>query len=118
MAPVSPGARGLIAVSLAGVVGVAAWYGRAAWHDSGAFALLLFGIPLACAAAAMWTERTGTTRVAPALVGLLGAVSTVWSLLTAGGAGLGLLVPSLLLVVAALVSAVDRGRGRAPRART
>lgn len=112
MAAVSPGARGLIAVSIVGVGGLAAWYGRSAWEDSGAFAVLLFGIPLACAAAALWAETASATPRAPMAVALLGAVSVVWSLLTIGGLGLGLLLPSLLLLVAAVVSWTDRGRDR------
>ncbi|MCZ2861265.1 hypothetical protein [Blastococcus sp. VKM Ac-2987] len=113
MATRSRGACGLVVVSLAGLVGVAAWYGRAAWADSGAFALVLFGVPLACAALALWAESGSSTLLAPAVVTGCGAVSVGWSLVTGLGIGLGFLLPSLLLLVAATISWVDRGRDRA-----
>ena len=118
MATRSPGARGLVVVSLVLLVGVAAWYGRAAWADSGAFALVLFGVPLACGVLALWAERASGTMLAPAVVALLGAVSVGWSLLTGLGLGLGFLLPSLLLLAAAMISWVDRGRDRPRPLRT
>lgn len=102
------GAQGLIAIALAGVLGVTAWYGRLAWEDSGAFAFALFGVPLLCTAAALWAERSGTTVLAPVVVAVLGLISVAWSLLTGLGIGLGFLLPSLLLLVAATVSWVER----------
>lgn len=108
MASISRGAQGLIVASLAGVIAVTAWYGRLAWEDSGSFALALFGVPLLCTACALWAERSMATRWAPAVVAPLGVVSLGWSLLTGLGIGLGFLLPSLLLLVAALVSWADR----------
>ncbi|MGY2067771.1 hypothetical protein [Blastococcus sp. SYSU DS0619] len=114
----SPVPRGLIVVSLVALVVLATWYGRAAWEDSGAFALVLFGIPLICAALALWVESGSTTRAASAVVALLGAVSVTWSLITGLGLGGSFLLPSLLLLVAATVSWVDRGPDRARPLRT
>lgn len=107
----SRGATLLIVVSLALVAGLAAWYGRTVWADSGSFAVALFGVPLVCTAGALWVERAGRGRQTPVGVGALAAVSLGWSLITALGFGL-LLVPSLLLVVATLVSWADRLPGR------
>ncbi|MGY2085942.1 hypothetical protein [Blastococcus sp. SYSU DS0539] len=118
MATSSPGARGLIAVSLVGLAAFAAWSGRAAWADSGGFALVLFGVPLTCGLLALWAERASGTMLAPAVVALLGAVSVGWSLLTGLGLGLGFLLPSLLLLAAATISWVDRGRDRPRPLRT
>ena len=101
------GAFGSIVVSLVWVIGFAAWYGQRVWEDSGSFALVLFGVPLLCAALALWAERAGT-RAAPGVVAVLGVVSLAWSLLTGLGIGLGFLLPSLLLLVAAMISWVDR----------
>ncbi|MGY1917272.1 hypothetical protein [Blastococcus sp. SYSU DS0973] len=115
MATQSPAARGLIGLALAGVAGLAAWSGRAAWEDSGAFALVLFGVPLACAALALLAESAGAPVLAPAVVAVLGAASVGWSLLTGLGLGPGLLLPSLLLLVAAMISRVDRRRDRTRR---
>lgn len=108
MASSSRGAQGLIAVALIGVLGLAAWYGRFAWADSGPFALVLFGIPLFSAALALWAERALATMLAPAVIAGVAVVSLAWSLVTGLGIGLGFLLPSLLLLVAAMVSAVDR----------
>lgn len=110
MSSFSRGAQGLIAVSLVSVTGLTAWYGRFAWEDSGSFAIALFGVPLVCAALALGTERASGTALAPAVVAALGVVSVGWSLLTAGGIGLGFLLPSLLLLVAAMTSWADRQR--------
>ena len=115
MAPSSRRAQGLIVVSLVGVVGLAVLYGRWAWADSGSFALVLFGVPLVCTASALWAERVSRTMLAPAVVAVLAAVSLAWSLLTAGGVGLGFLVPSVLLLLAAMVSWLHRS-GRDPSA--
>jgi len=104
----SRGAGLLIGVSLLLVAGFAAWYGRSVWADSGWFVAVLFGVPLVCTAGALTAERTSRSTLAPVVVGLLAAVSLGWSLLTAGGVGLVLLIPSLLLVVATLVSWADR----------
>ncbi len=100
----SRGARGLIAVALLCVLGLAAWYGRAGWADSGPFVLVLFGLPVACTAVALWAERRSSTMLAPAVVAALAVVSLSWALLTALGIGLGLVAPSVLLLLAALVS--------------
>jgi hypothetical protein len=104
----SRGAQGLIVVALAGVVAFAAWYGQAAWEDSGSFAFVLFGVPLVCAVVALATERATGTRIAPVVVAGVGLVSLAWSLVTAGGIGIGFAPSSLLLLVAALVSWTDR----------
>ena len=98
----------MIAVSLVSVIGVAAWYGRSVWEDSGSFLFLLFGVPLACAALALVVEGAGRTRLASSVIAVLGLVSLAWSLLTGLGIGGALLLPSSLLLVAALISWVDR----------
>ena len=118
MAATSPRARGLIAVSLVGVLAFAALQGRAAWEDSGGFAFVLFGIPLGCAAVALVAERPGGALLAPAVVAVAGVVSLAWSLLTAGGIGLGFAPSSMLLVVAALRSWADRREVEAASLRT
>jgi hypothetical protein len=110
MASRSRGAQGLIVVALLCVVGLAAWYGRTVWADSGSFVLVLFGIPLACTAIALWAERTSRTVPAPALLAALAVVSLAWSLLTGLGIGMVFVVPSSLLLVAAVVSWSHRTR--------
>ena len=117
MAARSRGAQALIAVALVGVLGATVWFGRFAWEDSGAFALALFGLPLLCAAGALWAERAVASRSASASVAALGLVSLVWSLLTGLGIGGVFLLPSLLLLVAAVVSWVDRQRESVPSLR-
>lgn len=115
MASRSRAARRAIAVALLSVVGLAAWYGPAVWADSGSFAVVLFGVPLACTVCALWVECTGGTAPAAAVLSALAGVSLVWSLLTALGVGLLFLVPSLLLVVAAAASWTRRtGPGPPP----
>ena len=109
----SRGATALIVVALVLVVASAAWSGRAAWAGSGAFALALFGVPLACAAGALAAERAGTGRLVPVVVGVLAVVSLGWSLVLARAAGF-LLVPPLRLLVATLVSWADRRPDRTP----
>jgi len=111
MAAPSRGATGLIVVALLLVAGFAAWSGREVWADSGAFAVALFGVPLACAAGALRAERAGRGRLVPVVVGALAAISLVWSLVLALAFGL-LLVPSLLLVAATLISWADRRSDR------
>jgi hypothetical protein len=101
-------AQVLIVLALAGVVVLAAWYGGEVRQDSGSFAVVLFGVPLACAALALWAEGASRTQLAPALVAVLGVASLAWSLLTAGGIGFGFVPSSLLLLVAATVSWFDR----------
>lgn len=118
MAPSSPGACVLTAVSLVSVLGYSAWQGPAVWADSGSVALILFGVPTVFAAVALWVECASRTMLAPAVVSVLAVASLVWSLVTALGVGFGLLVPSLLLVVAAMISWVDRRPGRAEPSRT
>ena len=103
----SRGSSVLLALSLTMVAGLAAWHGQAAWDDSRAFALALFGVPLLCASAALGAERAIRGPAAPVVVGLLAAVSLAWSLVVALGFGQ-LLVPALLLVAATLVSWADR----------
>ena len=107
MATPSRGASGLIVVALVVGAGFAAWSGREFWADSGAFSLVLLGVPPACAAGALWAERAGRGRLVPVVVGGLAAVSLLWSLVLALAVGV-LLVPSLLLVAATLVSWADR----------
>jgi hypothetical protein len=115
MATPSRGATGLILVALAMVVGFTAWVGPAGWEAGGWWSAVLFGVPLTCAAGALAAERGIRGRLAPVVVGVLAAVSLGWALLTALGIGFGFLLPALLLVVATLVSAVDRATGvRAP----
>ncbi len=97
MASCSRRARGLIVVALLCVLGLAAWYGRTGWADSGSFVLVLFGIPAVCTAVALWVERTSRTLLAPAVVAALA-------------------LPSFLLLLAAMVSWLHRmAPGRAPR---
>lgn len=110
----SRGSRTLIVVALVTLVVVTAWYGQRAWEDIGSFAVVLFGVPLLCAAAALWAELAGGSRVAPVLVAATGLVSVAWSVLTGLGIGLALLLPSLLLLVAAMISWVDRRDAAAP----
>ena len=110
----SRGAQGLIVVSLVGVVGVAASYAGAVWADSGAFFFVLFGIPIVCAALALVAERASGTTAASASVAVLGVLSLAWSLVTGLGIGLVLLVPSLLLLAAAMISWVDRRNSETP----
>ena len=104
MAPPSRRAQGLIVVALLSVVGLAAWYGRTVWADSGSFVLVLFGIPSACTVTALWAERRSRTMLAPGALAALAVVSLAWSLLTALGIGAVLVVPSVLLLCAAVVS--------------
>ncbi|MFQ1001286.1 hypothetical protein [Modestobacter sp. SSW1-42] len=103
----SRGSSALLVVSLALVAGLAAWYGRAVWDDSGAFAVALFGVPLLCAAGALVAERAARGPAAPVVVGVLAAGSLAWSLVVALGFAQ-LLVPALLMVAAGLVSWADR----------
>ncbi|OMQ14373.1 hypothetical protein A7K94_0217105 [Modestobacter sp. VKM Ac-2676] len=113
MAVPSPGARWLLVLALVLLLGGTGWYARAAWADSGWFALALFGLPLLCTAGALWAQRAGGATTAPLLIALLGVVALGWSLITGLGIGLLFLVPALLLLVAAMVSWVDR-RGDSP----
>ena len=106
-------AQWLIAVALAAVLGLTAWYGRTAWEDSGSFAVALFGIPLACAAGALWAERVSRTMLGPAFVAVLAVVSIAWSLVTGLGIGGVFLLPSLLLLAAATSSWLHRRERRA-----
>jgi hypothetical protein len=101
----------VIAVALAMVVGLTAWSAAAGWEASGWWSAVLFGVPLACALGALVAERVGRGRLAPLVVGVLAAISLGWSLIAALGIGLGFLLPSLLLVVATGISAVDRATG-------
>ena len=115
MAAASGRAQGLVVGALLCVLGLAAWYGRTVWADSGPFALILFGAPMMCAAVALWAERTVGSMLAPAFVAALAVVSLSWSLLTALGIGLVFVVPSFLLLVAAMASRLHR-TGRDPSA--
>ena len=110
----SKGAQGLIVVALLGVVALAAWYGQEVWEDSGAFAFILFGMPLACTAVALAAERASRKMIAPAVVAGLALISLAWSLVTAGGIGIGFAPSSLLMLVAALVSWADRRNSSRP----
>src|SRR3712207_1013707 len=119
MASPSRGARGLTGVALLCVLGLAAWYGPTVWADSGPFVLVLFGIPVVCTTVALWAERRSRTMLAPAVVTALALVSRSWALLTALGIGLVLVVPSVLLLLAAVVSWLHRtGRDPAASSRT
>ena len=112
MASPSRRAQGSIVVALLSVVGLAAWYGRTVWADSGSFVVVLFGIPSACTAIALWVERRSRTMLAPGILAALAVVCLAWSLLTGLGIGLVFSVPSSLLLIAAVVSWADRtGRG-------
>lgn len=115
MASCSRRAQGLIVVALLCVLGLAAWYGPTGWADSGSVILVLFGIPVVCTAVALWAERTSRTLLAPAVIAALALVSVSWSLLTAGGIGLVFMLPSLLLLLAAMVSWLHK-MGRDPSA--
>jgi hypothetical protein len=107
--PSRPGAaRGLILLALLSVAGFSVGYGRFAWEDSGAFAFVLFGVPLMCTVSALWVERADGALLAPAVVAVLGLVCLAWSLLTGLGIGLVFLLPSFLLLSAAAVSRTHR----------
>ncbi|UOY00863.1 hypothetical protein [Blastococcus sp. PRF04-17] len=110
MGVASRAAQGLIAVALAGLLGVTAWHWRLAWEDSGRFAFVLFGVPLACGVLALLAETVGRTAVASGVVGALAVMSLAWSLVTGLGIGLAFLLPSLLLLGAAAASWGDRRR--------
>ena len=114
MTTFSRGAFALIVVSLVVVSGITVWYGSYVWEDSGSFAFLLFGVPLACRALALAAERAGRTRLASGVVAVLGSASLAWSLVTGLGIGGAFLLPSCLLLVAAMVSWVDRRNPAAP----
>ena len=105
----SRSAQLILALALACVLGLAAWQGRGVAVDSGVFVVLLFGVPLACTVGALVVTRVCASGAGALLVAALGVVSLVWSVVTALGAGPGLLLPSLLLLVAALGI---RGQGR------
>ena len=108
MTTVSRGALGLILAALVSAVALAAWFWRLVWEDSGSFAVVLFGVPVACAFVALWVERATASRLAPAVVTVVAAVSLAWTLLTAGGIGAVFLLPSALLLGAAMLSWLDR----------
>ncbi len=55
-------ARRLIVVALLCVLGLAAWYGRTGWADSGPFVLVLFGIPVVCTTVALWVADRARHR--------------------------------------------------------
>ena len=112
MTAVSPRARGLEVAALVLVVALAAALGRTAWDDAGGWAVVLFGVPLGCAGAAVAAERAGGPVLAPVLVAVCGVVSLAWSLLTGLGIGLVFALPSALLLAAAVVTRVDRTRDR------
>jgi hypothetical protein len=100
----------LIGAALVSALASAVGFWRLVWGDSGSFAVVLFGVPVACAAVALWAERATASRLAPAVVTVTAAVSLVWTLLTAGGIGAVFLLPSALLLGAATVSWLDRQR--------
>ena len=104
MASSSRRAQGLIIVGLVCVLGLAAWYGRTVWEDSGSFVFALFGVPVACTTLALWVERRSRTVLAPAVVSALALILLSWSLLTALGIGILFVVPAFLLLLAALAS--------------
>jgi len=108
LASSSRGAQGLSVVALLCVLGLAAWYGRTVWADSGAFVLVLFGTPAVCTGLAPWAERASRTVLAPAAVTALAGASLSWALLTALGIGPVLVAPSLLLLLDAVVSWLHR----------
>jgi hypothetical protein len=98
----------LIVLAMVGVVVLTAVYWQEVWADSGSFAVVLFGIPVVCTVLALVAERASRKLTASAVVAVLGVVCLAWSLLTAGGLGYGFVPSSLLLMVAATVSSVDR----------
>ena len=108
------GASGLIVVALAMVVGLVAWSGRAGWEASGWWSAVLFGVPITCTAGALVAERVGRGWLSAVALGVFAATSLGWSLIAVLGIGLSFLLPSLLLVVATLVSWVDRATGLTP----
>ena len=101
-------------MALAGVVVNVLAFGREVWQDSGAFVLVLYGVPLVLAAVALWAERATRSILAPAVVGASGVVSTAWALVNAGGVGFGLAPSALLLLFAAVFSWTDRRGVRSP----
>ncbi len=93
-------AAGMVTVAVASML---VW---PAWQDSGAFALVLVGVPVVCAIvmiAATVADRWAALATWTAAVALL-----IWSLLTSLGLGLYFLGPAVLMIVAAAAA----GRGR------
>ena len=93
---------------IAGVVtlAVAAVLVRPAWQDSGAFALVLVGVPVVPATIVLALTLTG--RRATLATWVAAAVALGWGLLTSLGLGLYLLGPAVLMLVAAVAAGRDR----------
>ena len=108
-------ARALRLLAVAVTVAVGAALVAPAWRDSGAFALVLVGVPVAAAVVVLGAELAA--RSATAATWVAAAVMLVWSLLTGLGLGLHFLGPSVLMALAAVVSTPgrrDRGAGATP----
>ncbi len=107
------GARALRLAAAVATAAVAAVVASPAWRDSGAFAIVVVGVPLLCAAAALVVPlggRSGAAAAWGAAVVMLG-----WSLLTALGLGGYFLVPSALMVAAAVAATPGRSRAGGSR---
>jgi hypothetical protein len=95
-----PRAARVLALGLAAGITVIVW--PRAWADSGAFALVLLGVPVGCCLVALCADLIGWRT---ALVTTLAAVvALVWSLLTGLGLGFYFLLPAVLLAIAAATS--------------
>jgi hypothetical protein len=100
--PVLRVAPALRVAAAAVTVLVAALAAAPAWRDGGAFAVLLVGVPLLCAGAALAAGRG--RRGAVPVMGTAAVIMLVWSLLTGLGVGGWFLAPSALLLAAAVAS--------------
>ena len=73
-----------------------------AWADSGAFALLLVGVPIFLAAGSLLVKGHG--RRTAAVVWVAAVLMLGWALLTGLGSGLFFLGPAIVMVAAATAS--------------
>lgn len=100
----------LLGLSLLAVALPAAVLGPAVVADSGAFSVLVFGVPLACGLGGLVLERRTRGVLGSVGTGLCGLVLLGWAVLLALGLGAALLPAALLLLAAAVVSADSRLR--------
>lgn len=75
-----------------------------AWTDSGAFALLLVGVPIILAAGSLMAKGNG--RRMTAVLWVAAVLMLGWALLTALGPGMFFLGPAIVMVAAATASTV------------
>ena len=103
-------ARPLQGCALLSAVAAAVAVWSTAWSDSGAFALLLLGVPVVLAAASLGIpERARWRRVG---VWLFAVLLLGWALLLGLGVGLVFVPSALLLLAAATVSNSDLSGGQ------